>query len=350
MTIDIETCRIGSIIQDISLVRLECDWIHDQTEQSFRSILEKGESNFLYIELLWSIGKELSPYFDIQWPLEKKIELIKTPFIKLLKSTLYHGNMDDITTEGEQTVLSKLTMLEHLFFQLQMIQLDLFNKEHAMEVSEEDDQQKQQDRDDFQNDLINKIQVLSDIFQVQFNNWENFVVVLNTIHQKIESVLATLPSDFMSEPFFKNIVFTEDERKTIEEMSLTLFHDYSKRSEVLSKRLDVTLESLLWSERIETKMDEINRIIRYQREVFPTIHLYTVQDLLCTHRDILKIIKTSLQSKSSSALVKRIIVGNVPDRGGRPGDRKAAMPSFHKRVEYSNQQQFQHHNKKSKRK
>ncbi|EFA82156.1 hypothetical protein PPL_04576 [Heterostelium album PN500] len=354
MLSEVDIHRITSILQDISLLRLECDWVNDQTDLSFNSILEKAESNFLYIELLWSIGKELSPYFDLQWPSEKKYEDLKSPLFELLKKMSFTGNLqyifncDSNLSQGEQQdvlIRSRLSLLEFMFFQLQMIQLDLFNKEQSMEVEEQDTTMQQQSSDELRDDLINKIQVLSDIFQVQFNNWENFVVILNTIHTKIETVLADLPSDFMSEPFFKNTVFTDEEKKTIEELSLILFNDYSKRSEVLCKRLDVTLESLLWSEKVETKLDELNRIIRYQREVFPTIHHYSFQDLICTHRDILKIIKTSLDSKSSAQLVKNIIVGNVPDRGGRPGDKKIAMPSFHKRVEYSNQN---YHNRSKK--
>eukprot|EP01133_Synstelium_polycarpum_P016153 gene16153-19221_t len=211
-------------------------------------------------ELLWALGKELSVYFDIQWPLETKtLDVVKTPFLELLNKTGYNASAieDVFGLEGDNAtnriVTSRIAMLEFLFFQLQMLQLDYYEREY----------------------------------------------------------------DFMSEPFFKNTVFSPEEKKTMEELSETLYNDYSRRSEVLCKRLDVTVESLMWSEKAESKLDEINR------------------DLICTHKDILHIIKTSLSSKSTS-LIKQIIVGNVPDRGGRTNDRRTAMPSFHKRVELSN--------------
>ncbi|EGG14364.1 hypothetical protein DFA_12136 [Cavenderia fasciculata] len=369
MTTEIETHRINSLIEDITILRLDCDWVNDQTEQSFRSILEKGSSNFLFLELICSIGKELSVYFEninITDDLKNNAQLLKESFGNLLKSTSYNGSIDQIfsSDSDDKAVAIRLSMFEHVFFQLQSIQLELFQREYTMQLDQDNNDEKNStkmrmstdstttadtemssDQDDFQGDLINKIQILSEIFQIRFNNFDNFLSILNSIYLKIENVLKQLPKDFISEPFFKNVVFSDEEKQKIEAMSKILFADYDKRSEVLCKRLDVTVQSLMWSDKVQHQMDEINWHINYQREIFPSIHYYTFQDLICTHSDILDIIKTCLQSKSTG-LTKQIIVGTVPDRGGRTTDRRPAMPSFHKRVEHP-QDSF-HHRKKSK--
>ncbi|KAM9958804.1 hypothetical protein ACTFIW_012393 [Dictyostelium discoideum] len=341
-----ESFRLQRIIEDISLLRLECDWINDQTEQSFKSIIEKGKSDFLYQELIWSIGKELSVYYNIQWPTKmEKIEKagefnqqLNEPFEKLLKECDYQE-----TTNIEDSYLNRLSLIEFLFLQLQTFQLELFlkmnnnnnnnnkNNENNNENNNNDEEMKDIELINNEDFIINQIQILSDLFNVEFNNFDNFSNSINQINEKIKETLKLLPSDFMSEPFLKNTEFTEKEIQEIQEMSDSLYQDYKKRSIVLQKRLDVTVESLLWSERIADKLQEINRSVRYYIQALPSLNHYSFFDLKNVHKDLLHIIRTSTHSASSQLLTGSVLVGKVPDRGGRTNDRKIPMPSFHKR-------------------
>jgi len=363
-----QSYRIQRIIDDISDLRLECDWINDQTITSFKSILEKGESDFLYLELLWSVGKELSPYFDIEWPIYNKIEkngqfnqILKESIDKLIKACDYKPISLFNCNQEEQGIEQHLELLEYLFIQLQLIQLDLFNKEVLIpsekstaastirESNESSTSETAMDIDQDDDILINQIQKLSDIFNVEYNNNANttFKETLDTMHSKISDTIKSFPEGAaISTPFFNDTVFSNDQKAEIQELSDRLYADYSKRSSVLSKRLDVTVESLLWSDKVADKVDEINRSVSYLKSLIePTTH-YTYFDLINTHRDLLTIIKTSTQSKSTDKLTNAVIIGKVPDRGGRTTDRKAPMPSFHKRVEFENNHKKQFKKKK----
>ncbi|KYQ91849.1 hypothetical protein DLAC_07654 [Tieghemostelium lacteum] len=344
------------LIEDVKYTRIECDWINDQTEASFKSMIEKGENDFLYLELVWAIGKELSNYVnDIQWPQtcdKKESKQLLESFQVLLKQCdLISASL----LANQNTFENRLTILESLFLQLQLLQLDLFNDE----VEQEEDDSKRDGNEEAdiemkdvndqqimeEEEIVNSISVLSEIFSVEFQNISNLATTLQDIYLKIKETLVQLPEDYISEPFFKNTVFSDSEKKEIQELSEQLYNDYRMRFDVLIKRMNVTVDSLLWSERVEGKVEDIKRSVKYLKSSFPSITQYTFLDLISVHRDILKIIKTSSQSNATK-LTNSVIIGKVPDRGGRPGDRKAAMPSFQKRVEYSNQHQ---HNKKGKR-
>ncbi|KAK5578911.1 hypothetical protein RB653_008586 [Dictyostelium firmibasis] len=361
-----ESFRLQRIIEDISLLRLECDWINDQTEQSFKSIIEKGKSDFLYQELIWSIGKELSTYYNIQWTNKmEKIEKVgefnqqlNESFEKLLKECNYQEET------FEDSYLNRLSLIEFLFLQLQTFQLELFFKMNSTSTTTTttttttinninndiiNDEEMKDYNDELINSedfIINQIQILSDLFNVEFNNFDNFSNSINQINEKIKETLKKLPFDFISEPFFRNTEFSEKEIKEIQEMSDSLYQDYKKRSIVLQKRLDVTVESLLWSERVADKLQEINRSIGYYIQSLPSITHYTFFDLKNVHKDLLHIIRTSTHSASSQQLTGSILVGKVPDRGGRTNDRKIPMPSFHKRVELSSSIDSHRQNKK----
>eukprot|EP01132_Coremiostelium_polycephalum_P010164 gene10164-12470_t len=322
-SIEFESYRLQKLIDEISILRLDCDWIQDQTEQSFKSIIEKGYSDFLYQELVSSIGKELSGYYDLQWPnLNEKSEaervvVLRESLLKLLKELEYPISSINLESESFE---DRLALLETLFLQLQLIQLELYNNENEIEL-----------------------------FSVQFNNLDNFTQALHAIHSKIQEVVALLPEGYMSEPFFKNTVFSDDEKKKIQDISTSLYQDYTMRSTVLQKRLDVTVESLLWSEKVADKVEDITKTVKYLKSKIPDITHYTYLDLINAHVDILRVVKTSLTGQSAKS-TNVIIVGNVPDRGGRSGDRKLAMPSFHKRVEFGHGGKKQHWSKHKKQK
>ncbi|EGC37340.1 hypothetical protein DICPUDRAFT_30483, partial [Dictyostelium purpureum] len=346
---EFENYRIQNIIDDITLLRIECDWVNDQTEESFKSIIEKGKSDFLYHELIWAIGKELSVYFNIEWPANEKVEKLGE-FNSILESSINKLLKDSGFDKTEETYENRISMIEYLFLQLQTLQLDLFEK---FDNTKEKEKEKEMDSEEMkdveivnQEDyIISEIQVLSDLFSIEFNNYDNLSNTLGLISDKIKDTLKLLPSDFISEPFFKRTSFNDQEKEEIETMSKTMYQDYKKRSIVLQKRLDVTVESLLWNERVADKLKEIKRNVNYFIQSLPSITHYTYFDLINVHRDLLQIKRTS-QHSVSAATLNSVIIGKVPDRGGRTNDRKIPMPSFHKRVELSSSMDGHKHNKK----
>ena len=80
------------------------------------------------------------------------------------------------------------------------------------------------------------------------------------------------------------------------------------------------MQSFAWSDKIQgTQEEELNAAIQSQREYlseFP--HAYELQDVLSADPSLLNdIVTKTADNKRNKSLVKTIIIGDVPDRGGR---------------------------------
>jgi len=105
---------------------------------------------------------------------------------------------------------------------------------------------------------------------------------------------------------------------------------------VLLKRLEVTLQSLMWSGKGEEHKADIKMLLRNKSlglTAHTDISLYTV----FTARPYIiqsALSKTSGKEVSSNthSSIKTLIIGPVPDRGGRVDERRiSAMPGFKER-------------------
>jgi hypothetical protein len=120
------------------------------------------------------------------------------------------------------------------------------------------------------------------------------------------------------------------------EINDKLKREYKTRREVLLKRLSVTLQCFTWSPKGSDNKLVIESIVRKR---MASMHNFTstiaVYDIFCAHQAILNTTKISDQSStdrtSGESIRRSIVIGAVPDRGGRPGDR-AKMPKFKARV------------------
>jgi len=155
------------------------------------------------------------------------------------------------------------------------------------------------------------------------------VETLDAVKTKIIELLKTLPLDYISSPIFSKKDFSQQQLKNIEEVNEALREEYVYRFTVLKKRLDVTLQSFLWSDAGKKHELAIRNVIGEKIGQIPTEPDITVHDLFCAHADLGVISKTSSLSSQSPSVVKSVVVGSVPDRGGRPGEpHQAQMPNF----------------------
>lgn len=117
----------------------------------------------------------------------------------------------------------------------------------------------------------------------------------------------------------------------------TFQQEYRLRRQMLIKRVGVTLQSFIRSSRVVENKAEVEAAVDKAMEgmdVAPSVSLDGIYKV--THYDLIMMgQKTSFGSRNSFASsVKSVLMGAVPDRGGRPGDRRAArMPSFQPREE-----------------
>ncbi|KAL6060678.1 Protein fam98a [Balamuthia mandrillaris] len=156
--------------------------------------------------------------------------------------------------------------------------------------------------------------------------------LLKQAKNKLASLSSQLPSGYVSQAKLMNPPsqgFTPAQLALVAEIGHALAQEYQGRKEVLVKRLDVTLQSFLWAKRVEDYKAEIEGIIEEKRPGLDQRSVFGIYDVLTATEDILRLRPyPTPQAAMPTPLVKTLLIGQVPDRGGRIGDDKNAMPAF----------------------
>eukprot|EP01112_Ceratiomyxa_fruticulosa_P006758 TRINITY_DN1763_c0_g2_i3.p2 TRINITY_DN1763_c0_g2~~TRINITY_DN1763_c0_g2_i3.p2 ORF type:complete len:342 (+),score=93.49 TRINITY_DN1763_c0_g2_i3:243-1268(+) len=153
---------------------------------------------------------------------------------------------------------------------------------------------------------------------------------LDSAKTKINELIKPFPN-YIKSPIFKRNAFTKEQLETLTQINKALQIEYKFRHEVLRKRLGVTLEGFLWSEVGKEKEAEIRAAIQSRVTSIPPSPVHDLYDLFATHTDILEIKKTnSFATELENPSRRSVIVGSVPDRGGRVSVKKGVseMPSL----------------------
>ncbi|XP_026476917.1 protein FAM98B [Ctenocephalides felis] len=122
----------------------------------------------------------------------------------------------------------------------------------------------------------------------------------------------------------------------LENLRIELEEEYKLRRSMLLTRLDVTVQSFQWSERTIGHEDNISRIYTTKRNTIDTDTFEVNLSHLLAARDDLAILeKTSNANvrKNTKCDIQKVIIGRVPDRGGRPDEHAPPppeMPSWQK--------------------
>ncbi|KAJ1107550.1 hypothetical protein NDU88_004940 [Pleurodeles waltl] len=158
---------------------------------------------------------------------------------------------------------------------------------------------------------------------------------LSEVEAKISEVLPIEPQS----PVLKPLLKTQLEPRQWEELeriSWTLRNEYECRMRMLVTRIDVTVTSFHWSERAKQgKEATMEKLFSPFRQLMHTKSQVSLSHLLAAREDMSRIVKTSSGSSrvNTSSSVNKVIMGGVPDRGGRPGEIEPPMPLWEKRRE-----------------
>ncbi|XP_030761221.1 protein FAM98A [Sitophilus oryzae] len=109
-----------------------------------------------------------------------------------------------------------------------------------------------------------------------------------------------------------------------------LDNEYKIRREMLLTRLDVTVQSFQWSERTKGKDELFEKIYHDKRislKIDPDVN---ISDLISARTDLAIIEKTSSAAvrKNTRTDVNKVIIGQVPDRGGRSWEQAPPPPEM----------------------
>ncbi|XP_058606411.1 protein FAM98B isoform X2 [Onychostoma macrolepis] len=155
------------------------------------------------------------------------------------------------------------------------------------------------------------------------------------VEQQVKVLLKQLPEAHVGDPAFKSSL-RPDQWGELEKISGVLSAEYECRRRMLIKRLDVTVQSFSWSDRAKVKIDRMARAYQSKRYSLSLRSAVSAAHLLAARQDLCYMVKTSSGScrEKTSCAINRILMGRVPDRGGRPSEIVAPppeMPAWQKR-------------------
>ncbi|XP_013928723.1 PREDICTED: protein FAM98B-like [Thamnophis sirtalis] len=160
--------------------------------------------------------------------------------------------------------------------------------------------------------------------------------VMDDIGSQVSEALAAQgPEPDRTAPLLK-APLTSEQWKALDEINQLLGAEYQCRRHMMLTRFDVTVASFYWSERAKDRSAAMSEAFQPLRKSLPEDSQLSLAHLLAAREDFSRIVKTSsgaLRSKTSCAVNKILMTGSVPDRGGRPNEIEAPMPTWEKRRE-----------------
>nr|XP_015825312.2 protein FAM98B [Nothobranchius furzeri] len=153
--------------------------------------------------------------------------------------------------------------------------------------------------------------------------------VFSQIQNKVEKLLKDLPNASAGKPVLKKSPSSEHWEK-LRNINKVLSSEYECRRRMLIKRLDVTVQSFGWSDRAKVRVDSMARVYQPKRHNLRPQSTVGMADLLAAREDICNVVKTSSGSsrEKTACAVNKVLMGRVPDRGGRPSEIEAPPPEM----------------------
>uniref|UniRef100_A0A914ER77 Protein FAM98A n=1 Tax=Acrobeloides nanus TaxID=290746 RepID=A0A914ER77_9BILA len=114
---------------------------------------------------------------------------------------------------------------------------------------------------------------------------------------------------------------TQDEWLIVEEYSKLMNVEFAKRADLLLKRLDVTVDSFMWSDRIKKMEPEIMEMYKPSRERLEYSSKVYVEDIMAASSEYLYVVKASsakVREKTRNDISSYLLKDVPADRGGRP--------------------------------
>lgn len=152
------------------------------------------------------------------------------------------------------------------------------------------------------------------------------VQLFSKIDSRVKEIMEKNPQ-ITKEPLFSGTL-TEKQWEALECLVNDLAEDYTCRKEVLLQRLDVTMQSFKWGEAGKKRGQEIEKVYQQHVGALSKKLGITVANILAARENILEEEKTSGSSvrEGTKCALNRVIIGAVPDRGGRPEDQQPPPP------------------------
>ncbi|KPP74145.1 hypothetical protein Z043_106721 [Scleropages formosus] len=150
---------------------------------------------------------------------------------------------------------------------------------------------------------------------------------LSDVTEQVESRLALLPSGHLPGPLLKTSLSSEQWSR-LQQISHSLTGDYECRRDMLVKRFQVTLQSFTWGDKGQERSMMLSAMT--PPSPFSTHSRVSMSLILAAREDQSYILPVKA---GRSTTVHKVLMGSVPDRGGRPGEIEPPMPMWEDRRE-----------------
>ncbi|CAF4727796.1 unnamed protein product, partial [Rotaria sp. Silwood1] len=153
--------------------------------------------------------------------------------------------------------------------------------------------------------------------------------ICTKVYGKVSELLKTLSPNYLGRPLLK-INMSEKQWSQIHKINKILYDDYKTRRELLLKRLDVTIQSFKWADRLKDKTDEISNAFMSKRKALTAEPNVRIEDILAAREDLCHMEKTcgTKEIASTRSKLHKILIPKVPDRGGRTTELQAPPPEM----------------------
>ncbi|XP_054708444.1 protein FAM98A-like [Uloborus diversus] len=148
------------------------------------------------------------------------------------------------------------------------------------------------------------------------------------LQKKLKMICGTrMPKDIVGDLLFSGSL-TEKQWFQLEHLYQELYKEYRTRRTLLLTRLDVTIQSFFWADRLKNKSEETMNVYGKKKSQIAVEPSVNISDILASTLDLATIEKTSSASvrKNTKSSVTKVIIGAVPDRGGRPEEQQPPPP------------------------
>ncbi|XP_034879341.1 protein FAM98C isoform X3 [Mirounga leonina] len=153
------------------------------------------------------------------------------------------------------------------------------------------------------------------------------------LHDKIAELLPSLPPGFL-QPLL-TLPLDAPRWEALDSLCQRLGDQYCCCRCLLLKRLDLTTSSFYWSDRAEAQGEAMKAVLIPLREALTPESDVSVAHILAARADLSHLVPATSKAarRGTCCAINKVLMGNVPDRGGRPNELEAPMPSWQSRRE-----------------
>ncbi|XP_022441453.1 protein FAM98C [Delphinapterus leucas] len=157
--------------------------------------------------------------------------------------------------------------------------------------------------------------------------------LLRDLHAKIVELLPSLPAGSLK-PLL-SYPLDAPRWEALESLYQSLRDQYCCRRCLLLKRLDLTTSAFHWSDRAEAQGEAMKAVLIPIREALTPESDVSIAHVLAARADLSRLVPATSKTarRGTCCAIHKVLMGSVPDRGGRPNELEAPMPSWQSRRE-----------------